>query len=208
MSALSFQYFIKKSFLRSRTASLVGSNRISRRRRTVIGIMIFLYSPFSNACTGTSLAMFQMKENRWLYCAVFIRYKNNHFLRKSAPALSALCVRQSVGLWRRGPKCWLPPARACIVRASCLYRACLVCVRQLAGGVVSAMSGRSVSSFPSHLCCCHRRSCGLGAKMCLAYTTGPFSVPHCPARSSRTTEGLILYDASGTAATEPPLTHR
>ena len=102
------------------TASLVGSNRISRRRRTVIGNMIFLYSHFSNACTGTSLAMFQMKENRWLYCAVFIRYKNNHFLRKSTPALSALCVRQSVGLWRRGPKCWLPPARACIVRASCV----------------------------------------------------------------------------------------
>ena len=194
MSALSFQYFIKKSFLRSRTASLVGSNRISRRRRTVIGIMIFLYSPFSNACTGTSLAMFQMKENRWLYCAVFIRYKNNHFLRKSTPALSALCVRQSVGLWRRGPKCWLPPA-------PCLYRACLVCVRQLAGGVVSAMSGRSVSSFPSHLCCCHLRSCGLGAKMCLAYATRPFSVPNCPARPSRTTEGLILYGAMGTAAT-------
>ena len=137
MSALSFQYFIKKSFLRSRTASLVGSNRISRRRRTAIGIMIFLYSPFSNACTGTSLAMFQMKENRWLYCAVFIRYKNNHFLRKSTPALSALCVRQSVGLWRREPKCWLPPASclpcACSVSASCLYRACLVCVRQLVG---------------------------------------------------------------------------
>lgn len=186
------------------TASLVGSNRISRRWRTVIGIMIFLYSPFSNACTRTSLAMFQMKENRWLYCAVFIRYKNNHFLRKSTPALSALCVRQSVGLWRRGPKCWLPPARAC----PCLYRACLVCVQQLTGGVVSAVSGRSVSSLPSHLCCCHRRSCGLGAKMCLAYATRPFSVPNCTARPSRTTEGPILYDASGTAAAEPPLAHR
>ena len=108
------------------TASLVGSNRISRRRRTVIGIMIFLYSPFSNACTGTSLAMFQMKENRWLYCAVFIRYKNNHFLRKSTPALSALCVRQSVGLWWCGPKCWLPPVRACSVPVSCVLRACIV----------------------------------------------------------------------------------
>ena len=63
-------------------------------------------------------------------------------------------------------------------------------------------------SFPSHLCCCHRRSCGLGAKMCLAYATRPFSVPNCTARPSRTTEGLILYDASGIAATEPPLTHR
>lgn len=175
-----------KAFLRSRTASLVGSNRISRRRRTAIGIMILLYSSFSNACTGTSLAMFQIKENRWLYCAVFIRYKNNHFLRKSTPALSALCVRQSVGLWWCGPKCWLPPARACIVRASCLYRACLVCVRQLAGGVVSAVSGRSVSSFPSHLCCCRLRSCGLGAKMCLAYATRPFSVRRVWDRRHRT----------------------
>lgn len=94
------------------------------------------------------------------------------------------------------------------VPAPCLYRACLVCARQLAGGVVSAVSGRSVSSFPSHLRCCHRRSCGLGAKMSLAYTTGPFSVPNCTARPSRTTEGPILYDASGTAATEPPLAHR
>ena len=31
--------------------------------------------------------------------------------------------------------------------------------------------------------------------MSLAYTTWPFSVPHCPARPSRTTEGLILYGA-------------
>lgn len=197
MSALSVQYFIKKSFLRSRAASLVGSNRISRRRRTVIGIMIFLYSPFSNACTRTSLAMFQMKENRWLYCAVFIKYKNNHFLRKSTPALSALCVRQSVGLWRRGPKCWLPPARACLVRVLCVSRVC-----PAVGGRVwcRLCLGRSHRTL--------RCSCGHGAKMCLAYTTGPFSVPHCPAMASRTTEGPILYDASGTAATEPPLAHR
>ena len=33
--------------------------------------------------------------------------------------------------------------------------------------------------------------------MNLAYTTGPFSVPNCPARPSRTTEGLILYGAMG-----------
>ena len=31
------------------------------------------------------------------------------------------------------------------------------------------------------------------AKTSLAYTTGPFSAPHCPARPSRTTEGQILY---------------
>ena len=33
--------------------------------------------------------------------------------------------------------------------------------------------------------------------MNLAYTTGPFSVPNCPARPPRTTEGLILYGAMG-----------
>ena len=38
-------------------------------------------------------------------------------------------------------------------------------------------------------------ACGSGVMTSLAYTTGPFSVPHCPARSSRTTEGLILYGA-------------
>ena len=38
-------------------------------------------------------------------------------------------------------------------------------------------------------------ACGPGAKMNLAYATGPFSVPNCPARPSRTTEGLILYGA-------------
>ena len=39
------------------------------------------------------------------------------------------------------------------------------------------------------------------AKTSLAYTTGPFSAPHCPARPSRTTEGLILYGAVGAAVT-------
>ena len=47
-------------------------------------------------------------------------------------------------------------------------------------------------------------ACGPGAKMSLAYTTGPFSVPHCPAMASRTTEGLILYGAVGAAVTGPP----
>mgnify|MGYP007049950403 CR=1 FL=1 len=38
-------------------------------------------------------------------------------------------------------------------------------------------------------------ACGPGAKMSLAYATGPFSVPHGPARPSRTTGGQILYGA-------------
>ena len=41
------------------------------------------------------------------------------------------------------------------------------------------------------------------AKTSLAYTTGPFSAPHCPARPSRTTEGLILYVAVVPAVTGP-----
>ena len=38
-------------------------------------------------------------------------------------------------------------------------------------------------------------ACGPGAKMSLAYATGPFSVPHGPAGPSRTTGGQILYGA-------------
>ena len=45
------------------------------------------------------------------------------------------------------------------------------------------------------------------AKTSLAYTTGPFSAPHCPARPSRTTEGLILYVAVVPAVTGLPLAH-
>ena len=37
-----------------------------------------------------------------------------------------------------------------------------------------------------------------------AYTTTPFSVPHCPAGTSRTIGALILYGAVWTAVTEPP----
>ena len=52
-----------------------------------------------------------------------------------------------------------------------------------------------------------RAACGPGAKMSLAYATGPFSVPNCPARPSRTTEDLILYGAVGCAATVPHRAH-
>ncbi len=41
------------------------------------------------------------------------------------------------------------------------------------------------------------------AKTSLAYTTRPFSVQYCPARPSRTTEGLILYGALGAAVIGP-----
>ena len=46
-------------------------------------------------------------------------------------------------------------------------------------------------------CAAASAACGPGAKINLAYATGPFSVPNCPARPSRTTEGLILYGAMG-----------
>ncbi len=46
-------------------------------------------------------------------------------------------------------------------------------------------------------CAAATAACGPGAKMNLAYATGPFSVPNCPAGPSRTTEGLILYGAMG-----------
>ena len=53
-------------------------------------------------------------------------------------------------------------------------------------------------------CAAATAACGHGAKMGLAYTTGPFPVPHCPARAPRTAGGLFLYGMSGTAVTEPP----
>ena len=56
--------------------------------------------------------------------------------------------------------------------------------------VLSATAERQ--NFLRTCSCCHRRAAP-DAKTSLAYTTGPFSAPHCPARSSRTTEGQILY---------------
>ena len=53
-------------------------------------------------------------------------------------------------------------------------------------------------------CTAATAACGPGAKMDLAYTTTPFSVPHCPAGTSRTIGALILYGAVWTAVTEPP----
>ena len=52
----------------------------------------------------------------------------------------------------------------------------------------------STTQFCRTCSCCYRRAAP-DAKTSLAYTTGPFSAPHCPARPSRTTEGLILYGA-------------
>ena len=69
-----------------------------------------------------------------------------------------------------------------------------------------------VSAYARHpfymtTCAAATAACGPGAKMNLAYATGPFSVPNCPARPSRTTGGLILYGAVGCAATVPHRAH-
>ena len=52
---------------------------------------------------------------------------------------------------------------------------------------------RRTAEFPPHLLLLPLPRAAPDAKTSLAYTTGPFSAPHCPARPSRTTEGLILY---------------
>ena len=44
-------------------------------------------------------------------------------------------------------------------------------------------------------CAVAAAACGPGAKMSLAYATGPFSVPRGPAGAPRTTGGQILYGA-------------
>ena len=49
------------------------------------------------------------------------------------------------------------------------------------------------AEFPPHLLLLPPSRAAPDAKTSLAYTTGPFSAPHCPARPSRTTEGQILY---------------
>ena len=49
------------------------------------------------------------------------------------------------------------------------------------------------AEFPPHLLLLPLPRAAPDAKTSLAYTTGPFSAPHCPARPSRTTEGQILY---------------
>ena len=53
-------------------------------------------------------------------------------------------------------------------------------------------------------CAAATAACGPGAKMDLAYITGPFPVPHSPAGTSRTIGALTLYGAVWTAVTEPP----
>ena len=51
--------------------------------------------------------------------------------------------------------------------------------------------------FCTTTCAAATAACGPGAKVDLAYTTGPFPVPRCPAGASRTTGALILYGAMG-----------
>ena len=57
-------------------------------------------------------------------------------------------------------------------------------------------------------CAAATAACGPGAKVDLAYTTGPFPVPRCPAGASRTTGALILYGAVWAAVIGPPRAHR
>ena len=57
-----------------------------------------------------------------------------------------------------------------------------------------------VSAYARHpfymtTCAAATAACGPGAKMSLAYATGPFSVPRGPAGAPRTTGGQILYGA-------------
>ena len=65
---------------------------------------------------------------------------------------------------------------------------------------------RPSSVLHDDLRCCHRRVRPRRQDE-LAYATGPFSVPNCPARPSRTTDDLILYGAVGCAATVPHRAH-
>ncbi len=60
--------------------------------------------------------------------------------------------------------------------------------------IVSVLSATAEQpEFPPHLLLLPPPRAAPDAKTSLAYTTGPFSAPHCPARPSRTTEGQILY---------------
>ena len=75
----------------------------------------------------------------------------------------------------------------------------LSCLVLLTGKVLFCliinMSSATVrtAEFPPHLLLLPLPCAAPDAKTSLAYTTGPFSAPHCPARPSRTTEGPILY---------------
>ena len=68
---LSIWFLSKFSFMLI-TCFLVGSSRTSILLRTIMGRMIFLYSLLSKAYTSTSVAIFQINENKELYCACSI----------------------------------------------------------------------------------------------------------------------------------------
>ena len=90
--------------------------------------------------------------------------------------------------------CYLPPLE------SGLHRICSAATSPswtsvAAAPLLSATSFRLRPPPCMTTCVVATAAYGPGAEMSLAYATGPFSVPHGPARAPRTTGGQILYGA-------------
>ena len=127
---------------------------------------------------------------------------DNTLTIKQKSTLPVSKTRQDKSLFRLLSDTYLPP----VERTKCVV---LLCSHLAIMGFVSHLHhyypppapACARRPFCTTTCAAATAACGPGAKMNLAYTTGPFSVPNCPARPSRTTEGLILYGAMGAAAT-------
>ena len=113
---------------------------------------------------------------------------------KQKSTLPVSKTRQDKSLFCSLPGTYLPPLE------SGLHRICSA-VTSPSWTSVAACALLSATSFrlrpPPYMttCAVAAAACGPGAKMSLAYATGPFSVPHYPAGASRATGGLILYGA-------------
>ena len=133
---------------------------------------------------------------------------DNTLIIKQKSTLPVSKTRQDKSLFRSLSGAYLPPVESGFVsHLLCrnlaimdFRRTCATTIRHQLPLAPAARSARRPALLPPP-------RAAPGAKMNLAYATGPFSVPNCPARPSRTTEDLILYGAVGCAATVPHRAH-
>ena len=120
---------------------------------------------------------------------------DNTLTIKQKSTLPVSKTRQDKSLFRSLPGTYPPPLE------SGFRRICSAATSPSWTSVAAPAPLQSATSFrlrpPPYMttCAVAAAACGPGAKMSLAYATGPFSVPHGPAGAPRTTGGQILYGA-------------
>ena len=140
---------------------------------------------------------------------------DNTLTIKQKSTLPVSKTRQGKSLFRSLSDIYLPPFRVSERLAASDFRR--ICSAATSPSRTSATPAPLLSP-PASACALHpfymttcaaaTAACGPCAKVDLAYTTGPFPVPRCPAGASRTTGALILYGAVWAAVIGPPRAHR